>query len=381
MGDFSTEHLESLVRHEKFPEAAQAINERYVLLSKEVLGVFEELLSALVGTSFPGDLQNLRGRLGLGKPSPRTSLREFAASQKAQNCLTAVLRSLEKSTPADVRMGLRKARNFFRKSDFYGTYGADIVNYEPEFSKLTDARLARLLSVAPNVIDMELLNREVREKKGEVLEAYRDESLEPVRKTFLEALVKCEDFFRILEEHGRHFRAFFDDFKKKGFFPDEDVYAEWLSLGDEYFHLELTKSSLMLPINPKAFYWGMQKDYPSTLERLSELKNMVTPHIEISEAERRDEEWTVGILCRNPSSLKKEGLTIEPSFRFVTADLDGENSFSCRMVPVEKDCRYAFFIRGARDCGIPFTLTLRIICEATYYSAPFVSERAVNLNC
>lgn len=380
MKDFSTEHLRDLVRQDRLPEAAQAINERYALLGREVLGVFEDLLSVLVEASFPGDLQNLRGRLGLGRPSPRTSLREFVTSQRAQNCLTAVLRSLEKGTPDEVRMGLRKARDFFRESDFFGTYGADIVNYEPEFSTLTDTRLARLLSLAPNVIDMELLNREVSEKKREVLEAYRDESLEPVRQNFLEALVKCEDFFRILEEHGRHFRAFFDDFKKKGFIPDEEVFAEWLPLGEEYFHLELTKSSLMLPINPKALYWGMRKDYPSTLEKLGELKKTVTPLIEISEAERRDGEWMIGILCRNPSSLRKEGLAIEPSFRFFTADLDGENSFSCRIAPVEKDRRYALSVGRSRDGVVPFTLTLRVTCEATYYSAPFVTERAVNLN-
>jgi hypothetical protein len=333
-----------------------------------------------VEASFLGDLQDLRGALRLGKSSPRNALSKFTLSKRMQNCLTAVLISLKKSVPTDVKMGLRKVRSYFKNAEFYSTYGADIVNYEPEFSRLTDNRLIRLLSVSSNTLDLRRLDQDSLDKKKEVLEAYEKESLDPVRDTFLGTLSKCEDFFRLLEEHGADFRAFFDKFRKRGFIPDDDTYSEWLSLGDDYFHLELTKSTLMLPINPKALYWGMQKDYPLTLRRLNELKLMVTPSIEITEVERRDHGLDLEFTCRNPATLGKEDFTIEPSLRFATAALDRSAAVTSRLIPLEPNHRWLLRLEEVPGESVPLSLTLRVTCEAFCYTEPFVVERTQQLD-
>jgi hypothetical protein len=380
MTDHTTEELETLVRQHKFGQAAAAVNERYRFLSSKVLDVFEDLLVSLVEASFLGDLQDLRGALRLGKSSPRNALSQFTLSKRMQNCLTAVLISLKKSVPTDVKMGLRKVRSYFKNAEFYSTYGADIVNYEPEFSRLTDNRLIRLLSVSSNTLDLHRLDQASLDKKKEVLEAYEKESLDPVRDTFLDTLSKCEDFFRLLEEHAADFRAFFDKFRKRGFIPDDDTYSEWLSLGDDYFHLELTKSTLMLPINPKALYWGMQKDYPVTLRKLNELKLMVTPSIEITEVERRDHGLDLEFACRNPATLGKEDFTVEPSLRFATAALDRSAAVTSRLIPLEPNRRWLLRVEEVPGESVPLSLTLRVTCEAFCYTKPFVVERTQQLD-
>lgn len=380
MTEHSTEELETLVRRHQFGPAADAVNERYRSLSNRVLEVFEGFLASLQEASFLGDLQDLRGALRLGKSSPRNALVEFTVNKKMQNCLTAVLISLEKSVPTDVKMGLRKISSYFNNSEFTSTYGADIVNYEPEFSRLTDNRLVRLLSVSSNTLDLGRLDQPSLDKKKEVLEAYQKESLDPVRDTFLETLSKCEDFYRLFEEHGRDFRAFFDRFRKLGFIPDDDTYTEWLALGDDYFHLELTKSTLMLPINPKALYWGMQKDYPVTLGKLNELKLMVTPFIEITEVEKRAQGVDFEVTCHNPASLGKEGFTIEPSLRFATAALDRSAAGTYRLIPVEPNRRCLFHLEEVPGEGVPLSLTLKVTCEARCYPAPFVVEKTLKLD-
>jgi hypothetical protein len=379
MTDHTTEELEDLVRQHKFGEAAAAVNERYRLLSSRVLDVFEELLAALVEASFLGDLQDLRGALRLGKSSPRSTLSGFTVSKRMQNCLTAVLISLKKTVPADVRMGLRNVHGYFKNTEFSSTYGADIVHYEPEFSRLTDNRLIRLLSASSNTLDLGRLDPASLAKKKEVLEAYEKESLDPVRDTFLDTLAKCEDFFRLFAEHAADFRAFFDKFKKRGFVPDDDTHSEWLSLGDDYFHLELTKSTLMLPINPKALYWGMQKDYPVTLQKLNELKLMVTPLIEITESEERDNGLDLEFTCRNPATLGKEDITIEPSLRFTTAALERSVALTYRLIPVEPHRRWLLHLEEVPGEGLPSSLTLRVTCEASCYTEPFVVERTREL--
>jgi hypothetical protein len=380
MKTFTTEELAELIARHRFGAAAAAINDRYRQLSERILDVFDDFICTLAGTSIVSDFQNLMALLHVGGPSRRRDLREFVGSRKVQNCLTAVLLSIEKSVPTDVKMGFRKPSDFFRESEFFSTYSADIVNYEPEFSRLTDQRLIRLLSAPPNTIDLDLLDDDALRKKQLVLDAYGAESLDPVRDIFIEALSKCEDFFQLLEEHAESFRTFFDDFREKKFRPDDGIVAEWLSLGDEYFHLELNKSSLMLPISPKALYWGMQRDYPDTLLHLGELKSMVTPHIEIGDPERMEDEWVIGIECLNPSSLKKESLTIHPSLKLATADLTTAASFSYRVIPLEGQRKYLFRFRGELIDGTPLPVTLRVTCNGRCYAAEFTKEKTIDLS-
>ena len=147
----TTEELAELIARHRFGAAAAAINDRYRQLSERILDVFDDFICTLAGTSVVSDFQNLMALLHVGGPSRRRALREFVGSRKVQNCLTAVLLSIEKSVPTDVKMGFRKPSDFFRESEFFGTYSADIVNYEPEFSRLTDRAHLLLAGISDNL--------------------------------------------------------------------------------------------------------------------------------------------------------------------------------------------------------------------------------------
>jgi len=379
MDTFDTQKINDLMKGDQFDLAAGTINERYRAASAEILSVFEDFLAVLTSPTLLGDLKNLRHLAKLGDPSPRTMLRRFLAGPKVQNCLTAVLRSLEENVPLSVRMGFSRIPEHFPETEFYQIYRADVINYEPDFSRLTEARLVRLLSSPPNVIDLSLLDADSLKKREEILQSYRDESLEPVRRSFFETLGKCGEFFVVLEEYTSNFRKFFDRFRDRGFFTDDGTFAEWMSLGGGHFHLEMTKSSLMLPISPQALYWGMQKEYPATLARLRELKAMVTPDFVISDPEHFDGSWKTAIECRNPEALESPTFFIEILHRYNTANLAAGEHVRAQLVPLEENRRYLYTLEHPPG-GSPATLAVRITCEARFFAQPFVLEKTLQIS-
>jgi hypothetical protein len=379
MEAFDRKKIADLIQDRKLDLAARSINERYLAVSGEILSVFQNFLRVLTEATLSGDLKNLRHLAGLGDPSPRTLLRKFLDDPKAQNCLTAVLVSLEKAVPMNARMGFSKVPDFFNESDFCHVYRTDIIIYEPDFSQLTDARLLRLLSLAPNTIDLSLFEEEASRKREEVLKAYKEESLQPVRTFFLKTLTKCEDFFTVLDEYASNFKRFFDEFRTRGFVADDATLAQWSSLGDDYFHIELTKSSLMLPISPQAFYWGLQEEYPGTLARLKELKEMATPEFVISESKPADDGRSVLITCRNPRSLSAERFSIQITHHYETARVTTGGGIRSQLIPMEDGKRYRYDFETAGGGG-PVSLSVRITCEARFYPRPFTVEKTLELD-
>ena len=376
MEAFDRNKLADLIQGGKLDPAARSINERYRAVSGEILSVFEDFLTVLTEATLSGDLRNLRHLAGFGRPSPRTFLRRFLNDPKAQNCLTAVLISLEKAVPTSVRMGFSKVPAFFSESDFSYVYRADIINYEPDFSQLTNARLLRLLARGPNTPDLSLFDEDASRTREEVLKAYKEESLQPVRTFFLETLAKCEDFFTVLDDYAANFRRFFDEFRGKGFVAGDTTLAEWSALGDEYFHIELTKSSLMLPISPQALYWGLQEEYPGTLARLKELQEMATPEFVIFEHEPAGDGRSVLISCRNPQSLSAEQFSIEVTHHYETARVTSGGGIRSQLIPVEDGKRYRYDFETAGGGG-PVSLSVRITCEARFYPRPFTTEKTL----
>ena len=374
----TTSNLDQLRDHvlnDRFEEAARAVNDRYRQAGGEILGVFEKMIKVLCQPSLSNDLRNARSLLKLGRPSPRHFLREFIEEGRNQNCLTAVLGNLKKGVPADVRMGFTGVSDFVGKTDYAVTYRTDIVDYVPDFSRLTDIRLVRLLSSPPNTVDLALFDERATEKRDEVTEFFQKESLLPVKDIFLAVLEKCDDFFVLLEDFARNFTLFFEQFRDNYFVADDGRAAEWHELGNEYFQLEVVKSSLMLPISPKALYWGMQKEYPLTLKKLKELHDIVTPDIEISDTETAERERTVVVTCRNPESVREDSLILEPTFHLVPAGMGGKSSFETEVSVVEPNRIYRcrFVRRGGGS--IPLSLTMKVTCAAKCYSLPFVKEK------
>jgi hypothetical protein len=380
MSGNSLAQLQDHVRNDRFEEAAQSVNDRFRLASGEILNVFEKMMTVLCQPSLSHDLQNARSFLKLGRPSPRSFLREFIHDSRNQNCLTAVLKNLEKDVPDDVRMGFTDISAFFGKTDYAVTYQTDIVDYVPDFSRLTDPRLVRLLSSPPNTVDLALFDAEAMEKKNDLAESFQRESLEPVKGVFLTVLQKCDDFFALLEDFARNFAAFFDHFRESRFVTDDGRAAEWQELGNEYFHLEVVKSSLMLPISPKALYWGMQKEYPATLEKLKELHRIVTPEIEISDSETGARVRTIVVTCRNPESVREDSLILEPTFHLVPAGMGGAESFETEIAVVEANRTYSCRLTRKGSGNAPLSLTMRVGCGAKCYSRPFVKEKTFHLD-
>jgi hypothetical protein len=376
----SLDQLRDHVRHGRFEEAARAVNDRYRVASGEILGVFEKMVTVLCQPSFSHDLKNVRSFLRLGRPSLRSLLREFIHAGHNQNCLTAVLRNLEEDVPDQVRMGFAGVSSFLGKTDYAFTYQSDIVDYEPDFSRLTDNRLVRLLSSPPNTVDLALFDERATAKKDDLIDSFQRESLEPVKDVFLAVLQKCDDFFTHLEDFARDFAHFFERFREKHFIADDRTATEWQELGSEYFHLEVLKSSLMLPISPKALYWGMQQEYPLTLEKLKELYAIVTPEIEISDGETVEREWTVGVTCRNPESVREDSLVLEPTFHLVPAGMDGRSSFGTEITVVEPNRSYRCRFTRKGDGGVQLSLTMKVACEAKCYPLPFVKEKTFHLS-
>jgi hypothetical protein len=379
METFDTQVIAALVEDNQLDLAAGTINARYREASVEILSVFEDLLTVLATPSFLGDLRNLRHLMRLGSPAPQSLLRSFLTDTRVQNCLTAVLRSLEKSIPNSVDMGFTTIPKYFRETDFYQIYRADVINYEADFSRLTDTRLVHLLSSSPNVVDLSLLDKNTLAKKEEVLHSYRKESLGPVRRAFSDALSRCGDFFVILDEFTDSLRKFFERFRDTGYRPDEDNRAAWMSLGDDYFHLELSKSSLMLPISPQALYWGMQKEYPATLGRLQELKTMTTPDFVISHPLRSDNSWHTTIECRNPGSLEDSSFLIEVLHRYGTGGLAPKELVRSQLVPLEEGRRYRYTIERPSGAD-PASFSLRVSGRARFYPQPFAVEKSLQVS-
>jgi hypothetical protein len=379
METFDTQVIAALVEDNQLDLAAGTINARYREASVEILSVFEDLLTVLATPSFLGDLKNLRHLAHLGSPSPKSLLRTFLTDTRVQNCLTAVLRSLEEGVPVNVHMGFTTIPKYFHETDFYQVYRADVINYEADFSRLTDTRLAHLLCSSPNIIDLSLLDENALAMREEVLRSYRKESLGPVRRAFSDTLSRCGDFFVVLEQFTDSFRKFFERFRDSGYLPDEDNRVEWMSLGDDYFHLELSKSSLMLPISPQALYWGMQEEYHATLGRLLELKTMTTPDFAISDPERSDDSWQTTIECRNPESLEDPAFLIEVLHRYGAGGLSPEEPVRSQLVPLEEGRRYRYVIERPSG-GHPATFSLRVTGSARYYPQPFVVEKILEVS-
>lgn len=379
METFDTQIIAALVEDNQLDLAAGSINARYREASDEILSVFEDLITCLATPSFLGDLRDLRHLAHMGSPSPKSLLRRFLTDTRVQNCLAAVLRSLEETVPESVYTGFTTIPKYFRETDFYQVYRADVINYEVDYSKLTDTRLVRLLSFPPNIIDLSLLDNDTLAKRDEVLHSYRKESLGPVRRAFSETLTRCGDFFVVLEEFTNNFRKFFERFRDGGYRADEDNRAEWISLGDDYFHLELSKSSLMLPISPQALYWGMQKEYPATLGRLQELKTMTTPDFAISDPEHSNDSWESTIECRNPESLEDPAFLIEVLHRYGGGGLAPEEPVRSQLVPLEEGRRYRYVIERPSG-GDPASFNLRVTGRARFYPQPFVIEKILEIS-
>lgn len=375
----SLDQLRDHVLNDRFEEAARAVNDRYRQASGEILGIFEKMLTVLCQPSLSNDLRNARSFLKLGRPSPRHFLREFIQEGRNQNCLTAVLGNLRKGVPAAVRMGFTGVSDIIGKTDYAVTYRTDIVDYLPDFSLLTDIRLVRLLSSPPNTVDLALFDDRATEKRDEVIASFQKESLAPVKDIFLTVLEKCDDFFALLEDFARNFTLFFEQFRENYFVADDDRAAKWHELGNEYFQLEVVKSSLMLPISPKALYWGMQKEYPLTLKRLKELHEIVTPDIEISDSETVEGERTVVVTCRNPESVREDSLILEPVFHLVPDRMEGTLSFETEVAVVEPNRTYRCRVVRSGGGSVPLSLTVKVICAAKCYSRPFVKEKTFPL--
>ena len=371
--ELDASRLETLIAESRLEEAAEAMNEKYREISGNVLDVFEDLLECFVTSTFRGDLEDLRGLIGAGLPSRRKRLRSFLSAPAARNCLTAVLTALEKEVPHGVSMGFTDVPSFFRKSEFAATYSADIINYEPELKRLTDQRLVRLLSQQANSLDLGSLDAGAIKMKERVLEAYRKESLEPLKGTFLETAGRCRDFLAALERHALAFRKFFDAFASRGFEAEDGILAEWSSLGEEFFHLEQRKSSLMLPISPKALYWGMQGEYSETLSLLKSLKDMVTPDFSVREKQEGSGDWVIEVECLNPQSLRGDGFVIEPRLRYATIDILERSVLQVAVDAPDSPRRCRISIGGR--AGPPRPLTLRITCEARFYQGEFRTEK------
>jgi hypothetical protein len=379
METFDTQTIAALVEDNQLDQAAGSINARYRETSVEILSVFEDLLTILSEPSFLGDLRNFRHLAHLGRPSAKTLLQNFLADTRVQNCLTAVLRSLEESVPVSVYLGFATIPKHFRETDFFHVYRADVINYEAEYSLLTETRLVHLLSSAPNVLDLSLLDEDTRAGKEKVLRSYRKESLAPVRRAFGETLSRCGDFFVLLEEFADNFRKFFERFRDSGYRPDDGNRAEWMSLGDDYFHLELSKSSLMLPIRPQALYWGMQKEYPETLARLEKLRTMTTPDFIISDPERSDGSWQTTIECRNPQALDDPVFLIEVLHRYGDGGLSPGENVRSQLVPLEEGRRYRYVIERPPGNGSA-SLSLRVTGKARFFQLPFVVEKILQIS-
>jgi hypothetical protein len=378
METFDTQTIAALVEDNQLDHAAGSINARYREASVEILSVFEDLLTVLSTPSFLSDLRNLRHLARLGKPSAKSLLQNFLADNTVQNCLTAVLRSLEESVPASVHMGFTTIPKHFRETDFFHVYRADVINYEADYSFLTETRLVHLLSSAPNVIDLSLLDEDARATKEQVFDSYREESLAPVRRAFADTLSRCSDFFIALEGFADNFRKYFERFRDSGYRLDDDHRAEWMSLGDDYFHLELSKSSLMLPIRPQALYWGMQTEYPETLDRLQKLRTKTTPDFTISGPEYSDGSWQTAIECLNPQSLEDPGFLIEVLHRYGDGGLAPNDPVRSQLVQLEEGRRYRYVIE--RFPGkVPASLSLRVTGKARFFQQPFVVEKVLEI--
>lgn len=368
------------VRNQRFTEAVRSINDRYRDIGSPVLAVLSRMFSILVTPTFRGDLSSLGAALGICRPGERRHLEDFVSDQRSQNCLTAVLRSLEEQVPSGVRVGFRSARDYFSTSEFHATYRSDIVDYEPGLSRLTDKRLGRLLSHDPEGLDWTLFDEPPLAKKREVLEAYESESLRPINETFEETLVKVESFFGVLADHASRFSSFFDTFRGSGFIADDDTFAEWSVLGDEFFHIELSKSALMLPISPRALYWGMVGEYPRTLALLRELKSLVTPEFAFSGPDREGDAWRIGIVCENPGTLKGRGFTMEATLFFRTEALPKSLPCSLTVETVDPDRSYSLKAALPPELSAPLGLSVRITCESRYYRRPFSLDKRFELS-
>lgn len=374
MQNQSPEEIKDLIGQQKFGDAVEAVNNRYRVLGLSILSVFENFVCILVEPSFIGDLRNAASLIGAGRPSSRTLLKNFLTDSRAKNCLAAVLFDIERNVPSEVGLGMKKCSSFFRDSDYFCTYQTDIVLFEPEFSLLKDDRLSRLLSAPPNVPDLSLLDEELSAKKSEVMECYEKESLKLLQETFYERLGRCSDFFGMMETFSNNFSSFFRQFSGNSFRPDIDTFAEWAALGDDYFQLELTKSSLMLPIVPKALYWGLKDDYPSTLERLKELKNLLTPSFSISDISGEGGDFVVTIERR---SLPRHGgdITLEQTLRLSSAPHGAREARRVEILEAEGKDGYRVTISGGEKESPPLHFTLRLSCDSPYYHAPYVLEK------
>jgi hypothetical protein len=375
MQDSSTARIRNLVRDQHFSQAVIEINNRYRELGSTVLEVLSQMLTILVTPTFPGDVAVLGSMFRLCPPPPRSRLQAFVTDQRSQNCLTAVLRSLEKEVPSSVRAGFRSAADCFRESEFHSTYRADIVQYEPELRRLTDLRLARLISPSPDSLDWSLFDDPPLKKKQEVLAAYDKESLRPIAEAFGETLDRVDNFFDVLSGHADRFKAFFALFDKERFEINDDIVAEWSLLGDEYFHIELSKSSLMLPISPKALYWGMHDEYPETLALLKELKALVTPEFRFAGPVRNGGGWAIDVSCENPGPLKGNSFDIEPALHLKTDTLPAEFPAAMKFTTVEPGRSYRMTISLPPGDSSPASLSLRIACKGRYYTRPFRVEK------
>lgn len=379
MQDTGTARLRSLVKEQHFSQAVGEINDRYRELISPVLTILSRMLSILVTPTFSGDLAGIGSLLHICPPSPRSRLRAFVTDQRSQNCLTAVLRSLEKEVPSGVRVGLRSAESFFRESEFCSTYRTDIVQYEPELRRLTDFRLARLVSSAPDSLDWSLFDGPPLEKKKEVLDAYDRESLRPIVEAFAETLDRVGSFFDVLSAHAERFKTFFALFRKGRFDITDDIIAEWALLGDEYFHIETSKSSLMLPISPRALYWGMQDEYPETLDLLKDLKALVTPEFNFAGPFRDGEGWAIEISCENPGILKGRSFVIEPVLHLDTETIPADMRAEIKIATVEAGKSYRMKLLLPAGEGPSVRLSLHVACEGRYYRQPFKVEKRFDL--
>jgi hypothetical protein len=186
------------------------------------------------------------------------------------------------------------------------------------------------------------------------------------------------EFFTLLEEYASSFTRFFERFRERGFVPDDETRAQWLSLGDDYFHLELSKSSLMLPITPQALYWGLEKEYPATLSRLRELKTTTTPEFAISSPAGSGERGSAVIDCLNPESLEEPAFTIEVLHRYNTRDLSRGEQIRSQLIPLEENKRYLYTLEHPAS-DHPAALVLRLVCNARFYAQPFVVEKKLEI--
>jgi hypothetical protein len=265
------------------------------------------------------------------------------------------------------------------ESEFYATYRADVVQYEPELRRLTDQRLSRLLAPESDSLDWSLFDSRALEKKRDVLAAYEAESLRPIVAAFDETLAKVETFLATLSRHAGRFVAFFDGFRRSGFEISDDIISQWSVLGDEYFRIELSKSSLMLPISPKALYWGMHDDYPETLSHLRDLKALVTPDFTVSGPVKAEDGWNIDITCENQDSIRGGGFSIAPALHLDSGVIPATLPVGIRFSTMVPGRSYRMGISLPPELSSPLRLTLTIACEGRFHSRPCRTETSFDI--